>query len=55
MEKFEGVQRLKAKKRIEELIREHPYQDIQLQEEDGEVIAIFQTIKKKFTKGSNPK
>ena len=55
MEKFEGVQRLKAKKRIEELIREHRYQDIQLQEEDGEVTAIFQTIKKKFTKGSNPK
>lgn len=54
MEKFEGVQRLKAKKRIEELIREHRYQDIQLQEEDGEVTAIFQTIKKKFTKGNNP-
>ncbi len=55
MEKFEGVQRLKAKKRIEEIIREHRYQDIQLQEEDGEITAVFQTIKKRFTKGSNPK
>lgn len=55
MEKFEGVQRVKAKKRIEEMMREHHYQDIQIQEEGGEITAIFQTIKKKFTKGSNPK
>lgn len=55
MEKFEGVQRLKAKQRIEEIIREHKYQDIQLKVEDGGVTAIFKTIKKKFTKGSNLK
>lgn len=55
MEKFEGLQRVKAKQRIEEIIREHKYQDIQLKVEDGGVTAIFKTIKKKFTKGSNPK
>lgn len=55
MEKFEGVQRLKVKRRVEEIIREHRYQDIELKVEDGGVTAIFKTIKKKFTKGSNPK
>lgn len=54
MEKFEGVKRLKAKKRIEEIMREHQYQNIHIQEEDGQITAIFQTIKKRFTKGSNP-
>ena len=44
MEKFEGVQRLKAKKRIEEIIREHNYQYIEVQEEEGEITAIFQQI-----------
>ena len=55
MEKFEGVRRLQAKKRIEEIMREHNYQNIEIQEENGEITAIFQTVKKKFTKGSNPK
>jgi DNA-binding transcriptional MerR regulator len=54
MESFEGVQRVKAKKRIHEIMREHSYQNINIQEEDGEITAIFQTIKKKFSKGSNP-
>jgi DNA-binding transcriptional MerR regulator len=55
MEQFEGVQRIKAKKRIQEIMQEHKYQNITLQEEDGNITAIFQTIKKKFSKGSNPK
>lgn len=55
MEKFEGVQRLKVKQRVEEIIRQHNYQDIELKVENGGVTAIFKTIKKKFTKGSNPK
>lgn len=55
MEQFEGVQRIKAKKRIQEIMQEHKYQNITIQEEDGNITAIFQTIKKKFSKGSNPK
>jgi len=54
MEQFEGVQRIKAKKRIQEIMQEHKYQNITIQEEDGNITAIFQTIKKKFSKGSNP-
>ncbi|MBB1285253.1 MerR family transcriptional regulator [Flavisolibacter sp. BT320] len=54
MEQFEGVQRIKAKRRIQEIMQEHKYQNIMIQEEDGNITAIFQTIKKKFSKGSNP-
>jgi DNA-binding transcriptional MerR regulator len=55
MEKFEGTQRVSASKRIQEILKEDPYQDVQIQTEKGKVTAIFKTVKKKFTKGSNPK
>jgi DNA-binding transcriptional MerR regulator len=55
MEQFEGVQRIEAKRRVQEIVQEHKYQSINIQEEDGNITAVFQTIKKKFSKGSNPK
>lgn len=54
MENFEAVERVTAKKRIQEILKEDPYQDIQIQQQGGKVTAIFKTVKKKFSKGSNP-
>lgn len=46
MEPFEGVQRLKAKKRIQYILQKHHYQNRTIQEEDGNQTALFQTPKK---------
>lgn len=54
MELFEGIRRFDAMKRIQELRKEHKYQDITYKQDDGVIVAILQTIKERFSKGNLP-
>ena len=49
MKHIEGVERVDMQKRIPELLKDNPFQQIEMQIENGKVVAILRTVKKKIS------
>lgn len=45
---IEGVERMANKKRIIEILQEGTFQDIELRQENGKVVSVHRTLKKKY-------
>ncbi len=50
IDRLEGVERIDREKRIIDILNEGDYQNIELKQEDGKIVCIHRTIKKKISK-----